>query len=443
MQVANLDIDLYQFNPVFDYSKTDIQILAEYLDTHSYKLHIQRLDSPDGWNCEFQILACYEEYHTTEIIYIEPSTLSTMTLVIHTPTLLSSSTILIASLQLPSYQLIVPSVIEKLERHEFNQRFHTQLVILPKTIYAVGYENNQIFLYNEYFSTYYQIIHSIVFFASTISTYTSHSQVVFLIEANDGYMEHHYLNVNDSMSKPRILQEHEYTNVSTSLQVNEHEYAVFDTSRSLYVLAQASPCHFPFVCNIPDRHYLYCNLYNSFRSFHQGIPFHTKINQIVFGGRLDRGTKYNFTKRRDIEMTQRYYFYSEAVSKQNIVCIQDGWIDSTIMRNYKYILDIDGNSCTWDATAWKLNSNSVIFKTESIWTQWFYDNYIAWKHYIPIADDFSDLQEKYQWCETHPTECECIVQQAKQLFQQTYRMHSVMEYNKTVIAKIIDAFGEH
>ena len=98
------------------------------------------------------------------------------------------------------------------------------------------------------------------------------------------------------------------------------------------------------------------------------------------------------------------------------------------MINYKYILDIDGNASTWDATAWKLNSGSVIFKTDSNWEQWFYKEYKPWVHYVPVADDFSDIQERYKWCEANPKKCVEMIRNAKELFQTIYRHENVLKY---------------
>jgi hypothetical protein len=126
-------------------------------------------------------------------------------------------------------------------------------------------------------------------------------------------------------------------------------------------------------------------------------------------------------------MSPRDYFYSDAVPKKNIVCQRGVWIHDKDMVNYKYILDIDGNASTWDGTAWKLNSGSVIFKSDSRWKQWFYDDYKPWVHYIPIKDNFSDIDEKFEWCEAHQDECEVIIKNAKALFQKTYRFHSIVQ----------------
>jgi hypothetical protein len=84
----------------------------------------------------------------------------------------------------------------------------------------------------------------------------------------------------------------------------------------------------PYTIDIIDRHYLYCNLYNSFRSFHRGIPFQEKINKIIFACRVSRSSKYNFLPAHsNIEISQREYFYSDAVSKENIVCEREKWIE--------------------------------------------------------------------------------------------------------------------
>ena len=108
------------------------------------------------------------------------------------------------------------------------------------------------------------------------------------------------------------------------------------------------------------------------------------------------------------------------------------------MINYKYILDIDGHVGTWDATAWKLNSNSVILKSDSFWIQWFSDSYKPWVHYVPVNDDFGDLQEKFQWCESNQDKCEEIVKNAKQLFNTIYRHENVVEYTTKVIKLLAD-----
>jgi hypothetical protein len=215
------------------------------------------------------------------------------------------------------------------------------------------------------------------------------------------------------------------------------EYAVFG---NVPVLAQSVHLDVPRTVAIVDRHFFYHNLYNAFRSFHRGMPFAGKIPKIVYGGQ-DRGDRFNFKDRRDIDVSPRDYFASSHVPKTNVVC--GGWIDRAEQINYKYVLDIDGNASTWDATAWKLNSGSVIFRSASCWRQWFhasaysypYRGYFPNIHYIPVCDDFGDLDEKFAWCEAHPRECERMIDACKKLFRDTYRMSAVMRSTRCALSR--------
>jgi len=41
----------------------------------------------------------------------------------------------------------------------------------------------------------------------------------------------------------------------------------------------------------------------------------------------------------------------------------------------------------------------------------------AWLHYVPIRDDFSDLAEKVEWCDTHREQCRRIGERARVFFE--------------------------
>jgi hypothetical protein len=241
-------------------------------------------------------------------------------------------------------------------------------------------------------------------------------------------MEYHY---PSERNIPRTIGETECQNKDIVTLDSPNEYAVF-SNKMKYILAQSYQSSTPNVIGIPDRHYFYCNLYHPFRSFHKGMSFDTKINKIAFVARKERGTKYNFTNRRDIEMNQREYFFSENVSKKNVEC-SIYWVNNKDLVKFKYILDIDGMAATWDATAWKLNSGSVLFKTDSCWKQWFYEEFEPWKNYIPIRDDFSDIDEKFEWCENNSEECQKIIENNLNLFQKVYRYQNVLNYTLKVI----------
>jgi len=426
--VANLHVDLYKSLSNFNHDKHDFQVFSEYVDAHTYTIHIRRLDQNHGWNIPLKVMAC-DFKNPSQIFHVSPPPpdQAEISIQVHTDQEIAPDQKCL--LKLPRYQMIRPPNPQSISRKEFNTLFSTDIVTLPRFIYAVGIKDANVYMYNEAFHNYYESIHQIDHIVSVILTRKLSQDCYFLICTADGYIEDHYYHPRNV---PRQIGEEEFKSFDHVILENPDEYAVLHKNH--YVFTQSQTVDLAFARGIPDRHYIMCNLYNSFRSYHKGIPFREKTAKIVFGARNDRGSKYNFTERRDLgEMIPRQYFISDAVSKENIYCSATGWIDGTEMVQYKYILDIDGRASTWDGTAWKLNSGSVVFKQESCWRQWFYDDFLPWVHYVPVNNDFSNIQERFHWCEAHPEECETIVKNSLALFQKIYRYHNVVDYTEKLL----------
>jgi hypothetical protein len=64
--------------------------------------------------------------------------------------------------------------------------------------------------------------------------------------------------------------------------------------------------------------------------------------------------------------------------------------------NYRFQIDIDGNSNSWSFFV-KLLMGSCVLKVVSSWRQWYYNSLQPWHHYIPVQNDLSDLEEKIEW----------------------------------------------
>lgn len=436
MKVKNIEIDLTDFDidRIKKHNYLDIEVLHEYIDDHHYEIIVRRLDNggKGGWIEDLFVLVNYISLKKTEKIHIGKCENDEKKKIIETKDKIENSGE--ENEYSPIYFL--PNIPEptSISREEFNEIFKTDIVVLPANLYAVGIyfsneiEQPKIYIYNEGFSAYYDMIYSTNLIMRIISMQSEKTPQYFIICSDDGYPEYRYMNTNEKI--PRIMGETECKNIHR-LSISPEEYPVFHSKQ--IILTQSAMKYIPNVIPIIDRHYLYCNLYKSFRSIHRGIPFSQKKNKMVFGCRKDRGSKYNFVERRDIEINQRSYFYSDFCDKTNVVYSEDGWITEYDMIDYKYILNIDGNASTWDATAWKMNSGSVIFKVDAPWVQWFYPEYLPYVHYIPIKDDMSDLQEKYRWCEEHQEECEKIVENSKRLFQKVYRMSNIIKHIQNIL----------
>jgi hypothetical protein len=336
---------------------------------------------------------------------------------------------------LPSYRPLSTHPIQSVSRETFNQLFRTDVVCLPSTIFAVGITQNQVYQYHDSYGLHpwtYEIGMSIDYMvAVALRRNDPQLHFYFLICGHDGYMEGYYPSVRNI---PERKPTDAYLNHDVVQTNHPHTFPVLH--KYLYVLGQAVHPDIPYCIAVPDRYYLCSpnNRYNRYRSIHKGLPFHAKKDMVVYAG-SQAGSKQNFVTRTDILIPQRNYFKSDAVPKDNIYAPHS--IDRQDMIGYKYILDIDGNSSTWDATAWKLNSGSVLFKTQSNWVQWFYPEFHPWTHYVPIADDFSNIQDQFRWCQSHPNECLHMIRRCKQLFQSVYRNTNVMQYVNRVIDQLI------
>lgn len=89
------------------------------------------------------------------------------------------------------------------------------------------------------------------------------------------------------------------------------------------------------------------------------------------------------------------------------------FVPMTEMARHRYILDIDGNSNSWNFMQ-KLRLGCCVLRVESVWRQWFSDRLIAWEHYVPVAPDLSDLIERAEWCFANPAKCAAIAARGTQ-----------------------------
>jgi hypothetical protein len=94
---------------------------------------------------------------------------------------------------------------------------------------------------------------------------------------------------------------------------------------------------------------------------------------------------------------------------------------------FKYLLDVDGLVRTWDAFAWKMYSGSTLLLADSPWDSFFTRQFEPWTHYIPIANDFHDIEEKIDWCRSNDDACRDIAERGRQHALQVYDPATVAE----------------
>lgn len=433
--VKNLEIELYDYFPTaYLFRYVDYQVFTQYVNENTYNIIVRRIDCNAGWIDNLKVMVHNNITHETSIYDIPNTTteINEQVVVIHTNEpiypYLDKPIEIFPVIHLPP----ICSMEKHISKIHFNEIFKdANIRTLPTSLFAVGLKNKELYIYNEDYSRYGNIREPI-YHIIRVALYYGYDNFYFVISSADGYMEGVYHSSVRSNYKEVLLNE----NIHLYCPTDENEIPVFHDK--VTILAQSCHVGLPHTINIVDRHYFYHNLYHSFESFHLGIPFHQKINKLVFGGQ-DRDLKYNFFTRRDIDIAPRQYFRDKIAPKYSEFVVCGGWITrETMAQNYKYILDIDGRASTFDATCWKMNSGSIIFKPKSVWCQWFYDKFIPHVHFIELKEDFSDIEEKYQWCERHPAECLEMIKKCKELFKEVYTFTNVIQYTKSVIEKIIE-----
>lgn len=178
-----------------------------------------------------------------------------------------------------------------------------------------------------------------------------------------------------------------------------------------------------------DRHW--GNYYNK----PEDIPFEKKNNVVFWRGTSTGSSKHFSAKNWDPRPVNRFTLVENWFNKTNDIdvgfsFIHRDWLkpkyqkyvkgncDVNHFLKFKYILSIEGNDKD-SGLNWKLNSNSLVFMAKPRVTTWLMETtLIPNKHYILLNDDFSDLQEKLEWCNNNQDKCIEIIKNANEFMKQ-------------------------
>lgn len=111
------------------------------------------------------------------------------------------------------------------------------------------------------------------------------------------------------------------------------------------------------------------------------------------------------------------------------------------MARHRFILDIDGNSNSWNFMM-KLRLGCCVLRVESQWRQWFSDRLIAWRHYVPVAPDLSDFIERANWCFANLEECAAIAERGRQFALDMTFLDEMSHAARTTFAEPLTAAGK-
>lgn len=91
-------------------------------------------------------------------------------------------------------------------------------------------------------------------------------------------------------------------------------------------------------------------------------------------------------------------------------------------------MDIDGNCAATPRFPLLLHTNSLVFKSVTDSIQWFYGKIKPYTHFVPVAEDLSDLVTQIKWAKKHDKKCKEISDNARQLADEVLSQESVYLY---------------
>jgi len=182
------------------------------------------------------------------------------------------------------------------------------------------------------------------------------------------------------------------------------------------------------------------------------ITFHLKKNKMIWRGRTTGKTS---KKANRYTLVKKYYNHKEIdigfcrnkfINNNELVGMTKD-IFSEKEKNlyfknpkemiellkYKYLISVEGNEVA-SGLKWMLYSNSVVLMAKPRNFSWIMeDKLIPYFHYIPLKDDFSDLEEKYSWCLNNNERCKYISKNATNYMKQFLDINKEREIEREVI----------
>lgn len=103
----------------------------------------------------------------------------------------------------------------------------------------------------------------------------------------------------------------------------------------------------------------------------------------------------------------------EAILQRGIV---KGHAPLETFMQYKHVIDVDGNASAWSGLFHRFLMGNTVIKVDSRvgFRQWYYDELIPWKNFVPVSCQMDELEEVAEWLLEHPLEAREISQRGRE-----------------------------
>ena len=110
------------------------------------------------------------------------------------------------------------------------------------------------------------------------------------------------------------------------------------------------------------------------------------------------------------------------------------------LLHYKMLISVEGNDVA-SGLKWNLFSNSVVLMAPPTKMTYALENLLEqWVHYVPLASDFSDLEEKVDWVLSHEQEAQRIAQRSRQFIHDMFFHPDAQSDSNAILHEIADRY---
>lgn len=191
---------------------------------------------------------------------------------------------------------------------------------------------------------------------------------------------------------------------------------------------------------MPDTHYLYSLGYLKMRAL---LPLEDRSwarklpTAIYCGGRHGSVNSFEGPQHGSIEVPRERL---ERLVREQAVPVQvhlGAAVGRSAQLRHRMVLDIDGYARTWDAWAWKARSRSVVLSQSSVWESFFSVAFSPWEHFVPLANDLTDVEEQVSWCLLHDTAAQQIARRATRRAREAYAGAAVRQRVRAALEDVV------
>ena len=178
------------------------------------------------------------------------------------------------------------------------------------------------------------------------------------------------------------------------------------------------------------------------------ISFEKKNDKIIWRG-ASNGFCYSTTRPTRLCLAKKYSNHSNKMidigfSASHLNNIEDKGLyikeSYTIQEQLKskFLISVEGGDVATNLK-WMLYSNSVVLMPKPTMVSWIMEDKLEeWIHYIPLDNEFNDVEEKYNWCLNNLDKCEEIAMNGKKYIQQFFNKERENLITKIILEKYIE-----